>query len=153
MRIMLLALVGLALLPGCREQRAQLGQALSGKPPVVAGSLEGEWQLADLNGGGAPAGGITLLFDPGDHNSSQVSGNSGCNRFTGPWTQNGAALKLGPLATTMMACPPPVMEVENRLLAALSAVTTVRYTEAGAADLITADGRIMRLRRAIKAAP
>ena len=147
MRILLPALLVLALLPGCREQRAQLGQALSGKPPVMAGSLEGNWVLADLNGGGAPATAIMLLFDPGDHNTSGVSGTSGCNRFTGGWQQNGTTVKLGPLAGTMMACPPAVMEIERRFLAVLGAVNTVTYTAAGEAILATPDGRKLLLRR------
>lgn len=137
----------LALLPGCRDQREQLGQAMSGKPPVIAGSLEGEWVLADLNGGGAPAAAITLMFDPGDHGTSRVAGNSGCNRFTGGWKQDGRTITLGKFASTMMACPPPIMEVERRFLTALEAVNTVTYTEAGEAILSAPDGRKLLLQR------
>lgn len=147
MRRLLPILLALALLPGCREQRQQLGQALSGKPPVIAGTLEGQWELADLNGGGKPAAEITLLFDPGDQNSSRVSGRSGCNRFTGSWQQDGATIRLGPLAGTKMACTPVLMEIEQRFLAALGAVTRVTYTEAGEAILAAPDGRKLLLRR------
>lgn len=152
MRILVPALVALSLLPGCRDQRQQLGQALSGKPPVIAGSLEGEWVLADMNGGGKPAANIMLLFDPGDHNTSRVSGSSGCNRFSGGWQQNGATLKLGQFASTMMACPPPAMEIEQRFLATLGAVNNVTYTAAGEAILAAPDGRKLLLRRPPKAA-
>jgi heat shock protein HslJ len=145
-------LVAMAMLPGCRAQRQQLGQAMSGKPPVIAGSLEGQWVLADLNGGGTPAAAITLLFDPGDHNTSRVSGSSGCNRFTGGWQQDGATLKLGKFASTMMACPPAVMEVERRFLATLETVTGVTYTTAGEAILSAPDGRKLLLRRPPKPA-
>lgn len=141
------ALIALALLPGCRAQQAQLKQALSGKPPVIAGSLEGSWQLADLNGGGAPAPSITLAFDGGDQGTSLVAGSGGCNRFTGAWRQEGASLKLGPFAVTRMACPPAAMAVEQRFLDVLGDVTGVTYSEAGEAMLTTNDGRRLRLRR------
>jgi heat shock protein HslJ len=147
MRAFALAFVLLALLPGCREQRSQLKQALSGQPPVVAGSLEGEWQLADLNGGGAPDPVITLRFDGGDQNSSTVAGSSGCNRFSGRWAQEGRMLKLGPFAGTRMACAPAVLAVEERFLAALGDVTSLVFTTSGEAVLATADGRRLRLRR------
>lgn len=142
----LLALLLLAL-AGCREQRQQLGQALSGKPPVISGSLEGEWQIADLNGGGGVAGG-RLLFDPGDQGTSRVSGTAGCNRFNGNWKQDGSTLKLGPFAATKMACPPPLMAVEARVLALLEAAASVTYTGDGSAILATADGRKLTLMRA-----
>lgn len=147
MRSIVPALLVLALLPGCREQRAQLGQAMSGKPPVIAGSLEGRWVLADLNGGGAPAAAITLMFDPGDQGTSRVAGSSGCNRFTGSWKQDGRTITLGKFASTMMACPPPIMEVERRFLTTLEAVNTATYTEAGEAILSAPDGRKLLLRR------
>ncbi len=141
-----LALAALALIAGCKDQRQQLGQALSGKPPVIAGTLEGAWLVADLNGGGAPAG-VTIQFEAGDQNTSRVTGNSGCNRFVGSWRQNGAALNLGPLASTRMACPAPIMETEQRLLAVLASVNSVTYRPSGEATLATADGRKLTLRR------
>ena len=140
------ALLLVALLAGCGEQRRQLGQALKGRPPVEAGSLAGNWVLADLNGGGAPAG-ITLSFEGGDQ-ERRVSGTGGCNRFTGRWTQDGEAVRLGPLAATRMACPPAIMDVEQRLLAALAAVTMLRSTPGGEALLSSPDGRKLTLRRA-----
>ncbi|WP_372916524.1 META domain-containing protein [Sandarakinorhabdus sp.] len=137
-----LALLALA---GCREQRQQLGQALSGQPPVIAGNLEGEWQLADLNGGGAVAGG-SLRFGVAGSDGS-VGGTAGCNRFNGGWKQDGGNLKLGPFTATKMACPPPVMDVERRVLALLEAVNSVTYTADGGAFLAARDGRKLRLRR------
>jgi heat shock protein HslJ len=142
----LLPLLALALLAACKPERAALGQALSGKPPVIAGTLAGTWVIADLNGGGAPPR-VTMMFDPGDHGTSRVSGNSGCNRFSGSWQQTGATLKFGQIAGTMRACEGPGMDVEQRFLAALAAVTKVIYTEAGDAILAAPDGRRITLRR------
>lgn len=34
----------------------------------------------------------------------KVMGNGGCNRFGGPYTQDGDSLKIGPLMATKMAC-------------------------------------------------
>lgn len=147
MRSLALLWLLLLALTGCREQRQQLGQSLSGKPPVVSGSLEGEWRIADLNGGGGVADG-NLLFDPGDQGTSRVSGTAGCNRFNGSWKQDGATLKLGPFAATMMACPPPLMAVEQRVLAVLEAATSVTYAKDGRAILAAADGRKLTLLRA-----
>jgi heat shock protein HslJ len=146
-RVLPLVLIGLALLPGCRAQQTQLKQALSGKPPVIAGSLEGNWQLADLNGGGAPTPAITLRFEGGDQGTSAVAGNSGCNRFTGPWRQEGRSLGLGPFAVTRMACAGTAMAVEQRFLAVLGDVSALEFTEGGEALLTTKDGRRLRLRR------
>lgn len=146
MRAPLLLALAFFALAGCHDQRQQLGQAMSGKPPVIAGSLEGEWQIEDLNGGGPVARG-RLMFDPGDQGTSRLSGTAGCNRFNGSWKQDGATLKLGPFAATRMACPPPVMDVEQRVLALLEAVNIITYTAEGTAILATPDGRKLQLAR------
>ena len=44
---------------------------------------------------------------------SDVAGQGGCNRFGGRYTFNGDALKIGPLASTRMACEPKVMDAEQ----------------------------------------
>ncbi|NLU82018.1 META domain-containing protein [Rhodococcus sp. HNM0569] len=49
-----------------------------------------------------------------------VTGTTGCNRFQGNAEVNGDTIEFGPLATTRMACPPDVMEVEQAVLAALA---------------------------------
>lgn len=147
MRIVPASLVALMLLAGCREQQGQLKQALSGKPPVIAGTLEGNWLLADLNGGGAPSPAITLMFDGGDQGTSMVSGSGGCNRFTGRWQQDGRTLKLGPFAATQMACAAATMAVEQRFLDVLGDVTGLEFTQSGEAILSSRDGRRLRLRR------
>jgi putative lipoprotein len=74
---------------------------------LVAGlaSLAGsEW--VPENGGGAPNRFIQF-------GESDVTGFGGCNRFAGRYTFDGAAIKIGPLASTRMACPPEVMDAEQ----------------------------------------
>lgn len=137
MRMILLAI--LLALAGCKAERQQLGQALSGKPPVLAGSLVGRWIVADLNGGGRIEA-ASLEFAAGS-----IAGSSGCNRLSGSWRQEGAALAIGPLASTRMACAPAVMAVEQRLLATLAAVQSVVFDDRGNPTLISPDGRRVRL--------
>lgn len=146
MAMRLATLLPIALLAACSAQRAQLGQALSGKPPVLVGSLAGAWQIADLNGGG-PVAGSTLAFDPGDQGRGQLRGTTGCNQFRANWTPAGAIGQFGPFAATKMACAPPLQEVEQRVLALLVVVNSVVYTTDGAAILATRDGRKLRLTR------
>ncbi|OSZ72199.1 hypothetical protein CAP39_02225 [Sphingomonas sp. IBVSS1] len=139
MRRALIALLALASLAGCQAERRQLGQALSGKPPVLAGSLVGRWTMADLNGGGPVARG-ELAFT-----ADNVAGTAGCNRLTGGWQQAGATIRLGPLAVSRMACPPAVMAVEARVIALLNAAKRVEFDARGGATLISDDGQRLRL--------
>jgi heat shock protein HslJ len=55
--------------------------------------------------------------------NGRVSGNSGCNRFTGTYesTEDGA-IRIGPLAATRMACPEPAMAAESKFFAMLEEV-------------------------------
>ena len=53
---------------------------------------------------------------------SKVGGSTGCNRFTGTYSQDGYALTLGTLATTRRACLPEVMKREQQFLDLLSKV-------------------------------
>jgi len=100
-------------------------------PPKSANaqiSLAGtEWVLADLAGTPAlPGGKATLSFAEG----GRVAGNASCNRFTGSVTISGDALKMGPLATTRMACmDPEVSKQEDTYLKALDAATRYAYQE------------------------
>lgn len=139
-------LLGLTLLmAGCAKEVA----LVKGEPPVITGSLEGgPWLVEDINGGGIPDNTrVDITFDPGDAGTSAVSGRSGCNRYRGGWTQTGTTLKLGPLAGTMMACPPAQMETERKFLDTLAAVTSVAWQADGAAILKAPDGRQLKIRR------
>ena len=145
MRKAIIGLAALALASGCAKEVA----LVKGVEPVVPGTLEGgPWLVEDLNGGGIIDNArIDLTFDPGDQGTSAVHGRSGCNRFRGAWTQNGATVRLGPLASTMMACPPALMELEQKFLKTLEAVTTVTYDTTGAALLKAPDGRVISIRK------
>ena len=52
----------------------------------------------------------------------RVSGNAGCNGFTGTYETQGDHLIMGPLAVTRRACGGVIDDQEGRFLSALSAV-------------------------------
>jgi heat shock protein HslJ len=72
-----------------------------------------------------------------------VSGKSGCNTYNGPYTVNGNQIKIGPLASTMMACSDPagIMDQEQQYLAALGTAATYQI-EGNVLELRTADGAL-----------
>ncbi len=52
----------------------------------------------------------------------QAAGDTCCNRYFGSLTLEGDGIRFGPLGSTRMACPPPVMEQEIRFTSALERV-------------------------------
>jgi heat shock protein HslJ/uncharacterized lipoprotein NlpE involved in copper resistance len=64
---------------------------------------------------------ITLANEGG-----RVMGFGGCNQIAGSYEQEGATLRFKQMAGTRMACPAPLMELENNVLKALAAVTGYR---------------------------
>jgi heat shock protein HslJ len=59
----------------------------------------------------------------------KIAGNGSCNRFFGPGEISGATIKLGPLASTRMACPEAVMNQEMKYLAALQAAERFEWKD------------------------
>lgn len=143
-KMLLAAGVALTALSGC---------ATTDKPAAAAvhHSLEGgPWQVVSFNDGSTvPANvKVDLNFDPGDHNTSRVSGSSGCNRFNGGWQQNGSTIKLGPIMGSMMMCDDAKMKVEGQLLAILNAANQLSWDSDGTAKLSTPDGKWVKIKRA-----
>ncbi|MFE3293328.1 META domain-containing protein [Rhodococcus sp. NPDC059234] len=68
-----------------------------------------------------------------------VSGSTGCNRFTGTAEVSGDTVTFGPLATTRMACPEDVAQVERAVLAVLDGPTTATI-DSDRLRLMRADG-------------
>lgn len=58
-----------------------------------------------------------------------VSGNAGCNRFTGTYTTDGSDISIGPLAATLMACEENVMNAEATFLVRLQAAVSYKATK------------------------
>jgi heat shock protein HslJ len=101
-------------------------------PPAAASetpSLEGPvWRLTHISGQDDKA--IAALSDAPTVRfaAGQIQGFGGCNHFAGSYALDGDRMKLGHLAATMMACPPPVMAIETAFTQALTGV--LRYTVA-----------------------
>jgi len=122
------------------------------KTPATTISLSGtEWVLADLAGTPAlPGGKATLSF----LEVGRVAGNGSCNRFAGAVVITGDKLKMGPLASTRMACVDnAVGQQEDTYFKALNAAT--RYAYQDPYLLIYADGfeKPLRFARATLAQP
>lgn len=75
-----------------------------------------EWLLEDLGGASVlDRVQATLAFpEPG-----RIAGKGSCNRFMGSVEIDKEAVRFGKLASTMMACPPEVMQQEGAYLKAL----------------------------------
>lgn len=91
-------------------------------------SLPGtQWVLADLAGTPVLAGGKATLVFP---EVGRVAGNGSCNRFSGTVVIGGDTLKMGPLASTRMACiDTDVSQQEDSYLKALGAAIRYAYQE------------------------
>ncbi|WP_237168560.1 META domain-containing protein [Paracoccus shandongensis] len=105
---------------------------------------EGEWKVVSLGGQnvvtGSPA---TLLFSE----DGQVSGNASCNRLVASYTVRGSEISITPGGTTMMMCPPELMEQEQKMMGLLQAVDTYRIDESGALVLGREAGKQIIARR------
>lgn len=113
-------------------------------PPLLASldALPGtQWVLAEPAVAALPLGQQPELQFV---SASQVTGNSGCNRFAGALRLGGGGLQMGPLAGTRRACAAELMGLENRVLRALDATRSARL-EPGQLVLIDArGGELMR---------
>jgi copper homeostasis protein (lipoprotein) len=98
------------------------------------------WRLSSLAGQPLSSADAThaptLMFDAAE---KRVSGSGGCNRITGSYNVNGDKLDFGPIASTKMACPQPIMDTESAFLRQLSAVNSYKI-DGGSLTLYSADG-------------
>ena len=101
-----------------------------GQTLVFRAALTGAvWQWQQLVG---DDGGIVVPNDPGRY---QVAFNPdgtltalvNCNSGRGDWTVSGAALTIGPVATTRMACPNPALDAQ--FTAILEQTTTFSFAD------------------------
>lgn len=120
-----------------------VGACVSQQQPVPTGpSLSGNWQIISMVGGAMPAGASVTL----DFAGKTVSGNAGCNTYSGNYVQNGQALTFAPTALTRKACAPMLMDVEAGFTKALAAVN--RYDMAdNTLRLFVGDTLIMQAQR------
>jgi heat shock protein HslJ len=134
------ALLVLGLAAGCGDDdggdTAPAAQAppFAGLPWVLSSGLDVEgWEQT------APS----AVFKNGT-----LGGSTGCNRYTSPYTVDGEALKLGAIASTQMACPPPADQVERAYVDALKRVAEWRMDDAELVLLDDGDAELLRFREA-----
>lgn len=100
-----------------------LSSCRSAKEITTLDSLNGEWNIIEINGSEvAPGSGKDLPYIGFESASGKVYGNSGCNRIMGSFDTNAKAgeIDLGTLAGTRMMCPD--MTLEQNVLNALKIV-------------------------------
>ena len=105
---------------------AQDAMSVNFLPGAAASGLPGtNWKATGINNGrggveSLPAGvDVTAQFGT----DGRVSGSSGCNTYSGPFTTDGANIKIGPVMSTMKACEGPAMQTEQLYLKALGNTT------------------------------
>ena len=104
-----------------------------------------DWNVIGYNNGKQAVVGVlngsTLTASFGKDGT--LSGNSGCNTFSGPYKLDGNQIGIGPLASTMMMCSDPagVMDQETQYLAALQSAATYQI-EGDVLELRTKDGAL-----------
>jgi heat shock protein HslJ len=87
------------------------------------------WHLLMYNNGKQAVVGVIGGTDPTAYFGSDgiVGGNGTCNQFSGPYTAADGAVKIGPLMSTLMACPTAEeQDQETAYLAALQNATVYK---------------------------
>jgi putative lipoprotein len=89
---------------------------------------------------------VTALFDE----DGTISGQGGCNSYTGSWETDENSIEIGPLASTAMACAEAeVTDQETRYLAVLQDAASYRVD---ATTLEMFDAEATRLVQYLRAA-
>lgn len=119
---------------------AELLRYRADQPVALIG---GNWSATMINNG---KGAVSSLVAGSEVNAmfdakGTVTGKGGCNNYNGPFTTQGDNIKIGPVASTMMACEEAVMAQEMAYFKALE--NTATYTIRGnTLELRAADGAL-----------
>jgi heat shock protein HslJ len=141
-QILLAAIAVICFLAGCNNSK----QVVTSKKAVVDPSeLNGAWQLDYISGSATAFDALypdkkpQLIFDIA---ASRISGNTGCNSFSGPVSVEGSKINFNqPLALTKMFCPGGG---ETAFLEALKKITSWAVTDASTLNLIAGDVAALR---------
>jgi heat shock protein HslJ len=90
-------------------------------PPELIGS---RWQIVAIGGQAVSGDDYFIEFA-----QERLSGQAGCNRFSGPYSETRPTLRPGAIAATRMACPGPRMEHERRALQILAAPLSMNFLD------------------------
>lgn len=102
------------------------------------------WQVTEMNGAPLPEDAVITL----ELRDGQVSGRSGCNRYSGAYKVDQAShslrVKEG-LVSTRMACLQPIMALEERFQSLLSSVTGYRVNDGPVLVLLDGHDDVLHL--------
>ena len=105
------------------------------------GTLDGTaWTLKTYDVGGTATAVPSGMVIDAKFAGGKVSGFAGCNVYTASATISGATLKIGPAATTSMACDTAISAVETAYLANLAKAATFTATSE-ALTIFGSDGK------------
>lgn len=108
-----------------------LGAGCATPEPAAPESVVGHWRFERITGVAVlPDRAPTVSFAA----DGKMSGSAGCNRFVGSYSATGHELAVSDAGVTRMMCEPPLMEQEQRALAALRGAE--RFEFDGAALLL-----------------
>jgi heat shock protein HslJ len=101
-----------------------------------ARAIRGQWTVTTYYAGNAVTsvvGGVTMTAEFED---GTVSGNTGCNTFNGPYEVDAMNITIGPLSSTIAACPTEELELQQtNFLNALELASTFEVA-GGRLDLL-----------------
>jgi putative lipoprotein len=110
---------------GCQAAGPAPGAVSAASPVPASSPLTGtSWRAEEIRGQRAATDDAapTITFEsPG-----RAVGSTGCNRYIAPLDVAATTLRLGEIVMTRRACPPAVMDQEQRFVAALAAARAYR---------------------------
>lgn len=100
------------------------------------------WRVIEIEGEPvASEGAPNMSFDADE---ASIAGGAGCNRYRGAINAEGKRLRIGPVTSTLMACPDDGRgDQERRFLAALGRVDDHRVSEDGRLLLLSGDQAVI----------
>lgn len=77
----------------------------------------------------------------------RISGTGGCNRYMGSMVIEGDKITVKPVGGTMMACPPPMMQQDDKFHKALNSVTSWKINKDRLVLIDSKKREVLRLKR------
>src|SRR5262245_29887728 len=92
-------------------------------------AIQGDWEVTSYYAGTAITSVLGNVTMTAKFEDGTVTGNTGCNSFNGPYALDGQNITIGPLASTLAACPTPELSTqETNYLNALQLAKTFQVT-------------------------
>jgi heat shock protein HslJ len=140
-RLISLALIAIAVSTTAGCQLVDLVRPPSPAPqspvgPVGIDLASTVWTVKQIDGVDVPPeAGTVMTFEAG-----VVSGSTGCNSYSGQYTQDGVSIRIGTVGMTKIGCPGAVADREQAFVRALDEVRTLRRVDVGL-ELLDEGGR------------